>query len=161
MKFAYADPPYYGQGKKRYGDHPQAAVYDSKEGHFALIDRLNTEYDGWALSCNTADLQWLLPYCPNDIRVAAWVKPFHQIRPTTIQFAWEPVIVRGWRINNKRKPMVRDWLSCVPSRGKKIIGAKPEQFNKWILDLLNYDSSADTLDDLFPGSGGMTQLVNN
>ena len=41
LKFAYADPPYYGMAVKFYGDlHPEAAIYDTLEGHQALIDRL-------------------------------------------------------------------------------------------------------------------------
>lgn len=34
MKFAYADPPYFGQGKKLYGKHhPEAAIYDTLDAH--------------------------------------------------------------------------------------------------------------------------------
>lgn len=158
MKFAYADPPYLGQGKKRYGDHPDAAIWDTKNAHLALVDKLNAEYDGWALSCNPADLRWLLPHCPEDTRVACWVKTFHQIRPTTVQFAWEPVLFRGMRKDHKRKPMVRDWFSHVTTRKKGTIGAKPEAFNRWVLELLNYQDG-DELHDLFPGSGGMTAII--
>jgi len=159
MKMAYADPPYLGNGKKRYGDHPQAVQYDTEQGHLDLLAKLQNEYDAWAYSCNTSDLRWVLPNCPPETRVAAWVKPFHQIRPTTVQYAWEPVVFYGSRRDPKRKPMVRDWLSHVPTRGKKVIGAKPEAFNKWILQLLNYDPVEDTFDDLFPGSGGMALAI--
>ena len=161
MKFAYADPPYYKQGKRLYGAlHPDAAVFDAVDAHIALVTRLVDEYpDGWALSCNPADLRWMLPQCPEDVRVAAWTKTFHQIRPTTVQYAWEPVIFRGGRKNNKRNPMVRDWLQCARSMGKSIPGAKPHAFNRWILDLLNYNQEEDTLDDLFPGSGGMSAAL--
>jgi hypothetical protein len=160
MKFAYADPPYFGQGKKRYGEHPKAAIWDTKEAHWQLIESLNENYDGWALSCNPTDLHWLLPHCPSDTRIACWVKTFHQIRPTTVQFAWEPVLFRGSRKNNKRKPMVRDWFSHVTTRKKGTIGAKPDAFNRWVLDLLNYQIG-DELDDLFPGSGGMTATIQS
>jgi len=97
MKFAYADPPYFNQGKKRYGEfHPDAAIWDKQEAHIDLINKLVDEYpDGWALSCNPRDLQWLLPHCPETVRVCSWVKTFHQIRPTTVQFAWEPVLLGG------------------------------------------------------------------
>jgi hypothetical protein len=97
MRFAYADPPYFAQGKKLYGKHhPEAGVWDSKEEHLRLIDRLVSEYpDGWALSANPANLRWLLPHAPEGVRVCAWVKTFHQIRPTTVQFAWEPVLLGG------------------------------------------------------------------
>jgi hypothetical protein len=55
--------------------------------------------------------------------------------------------------------MVRDWLSCATTRKKGTIGAKPEQFNEWVLLLLGFDASQDVLDDLFPGSGGMSQVL--
>lgn len=157
MKFAYADPPYLGCGASHYGEHhPDAADWDDKETHYALIRRLNDEYeDGWALSCNPRDLEWILGYCQSGVRVAAWTKTWHQIRPTTVQFAWEPVVFWGGRKNPKRSPMVRDWLSCAVTRQKGLKGAKPPQFNQWVLDLLGFDPEQDTLDDLFPGTGGM------
>ena len=156
MKFAYADPPYFGCGQSHYGEHhDDAAAWDDKETHLALVSRLATDYpDGWALSCNPRDLAWLLPACPDDVRVAAWCKTWHQIRPTTTQFAWEPVIWRGGRKDPKRSPMVRDWLSCAVTRQRGLKGAKPDQFNQWVLDLLAF-RDGDTLDDLFPGTGGM------
>jgi hypothetical protein len=162
MRFAYADPPYFGNGKRRYSEHPEAQIWDTKDAHFQLIERLTNEYsDGWVLSCNPSDLRWLLPACPDDCRVGAWVKTFHQIRRTTTQYAWEPVIFRGGRQDPQRKPMVRDWLSCATTRKKGTVGAKPDQFNEWVLLLLGFDASQDVLDDLFPGSGGMTQVLTS
>lgn len=161
MKFAYADPPYYRMGKKLYGPlHDEAAVWDDKQSHIDLIGRLCDEYsDGWALSCNPRDLSWLLPHIPEDARVAVWTKTYHQIRPTSTQFAWEPVI---WRTTKKapKRPMVRDWISGAVTRQKGTPGAKPHYFNRWILDLLVFDHETDTLDDLFPGSGGMELALN-
>ena len=60
MKFAYADPPYYGFGKKYYGhQHEEASIWDTKEAHYELIKLLCNKYpDGWALSMNMKDLQW-------------------------------------------------------------------------------------------------------
>ena len=160
MRFAYADPPYLGNGKRRYSEHPEAVIWDSRDAHIDLVNRLTNDYpDGWVLSCNPSDLRWLLPACPEDCRLGAWVKTFHQIRRTTTQYAWEPVIFRGGRIDASRKPMVRDWLSCVATRKKGTIGAKPKQFNEWVLLLLGFDASQDVLDDLFPGSGGMTKVL--
>lgn len=97
MRFAYADPPYFGCGASHYGEHhPNAADWDERQTHLDLITRLTDEYpDGWALSLNPRDLAWQLPVCPDDVRVAAWCKTWHQIRPTTTQFAWEPVVFRG------------------------------------------------------------------
>lgn len=162
MKFAYADPPYYGNGKKRYGElHDEAEQFDSIDSHLLLVAKLVSEYpDGWVLSCNPADLKWLLPVCPDDCRVGAWVKSYHQIRPTTVQYSWEPVIFRGGRKDNKRQPMVRDWLEAPVTKNKKVPGAKPKSFNAWVLALLNFNHQEDTLDDLFPGSGGMNVALS-
>lgn len=161
MKFAYADPPYFGCGASHYGEHhEEAAVWDDKQTHLDLIARLCDEYpDGWALSLNSTHLSWQLPACPEDARVAAWVKKFHQIRPMTVQYAWEPVVWRGGRKDHKRTPMVRDWFTSHPTMRRGLSGAKPDDFNRWVLDLLNFDPAEDTLDDLFPGSGGMAQTL--
>jgi hypothetical protein len=56
--------------------------------------------------------------------------------------------------------MVRDWISGAVTRQKGTPGAKPHYFNRWILDLLVFDHETDTLDDLFPGSGGMALALN-
>lgn len=159
MKFAYADPPYFKQGKKRYGEfHDEAHIWDSKGAHLDLVKRLLDEYpDGWALSCNPANLNWML--VDEEIRVCAWTKTFHQIRPTTVQFAWEPVLLYRGRKDHKRKPMVRDWISGVATKRKGLPGAKPDYFNDWILSLLNYQDG-DVIDDLFPGTNGMAEAVN-
>lgn len=159
MKFAYADPPYFKQGKRLYGDHPEAAIWDTKDGHLALVAKLLDEYpDGWALSCNPADLEWLLP-ATNGARVCVWAKTFHQIRPLcSVQYAWEPVILKGGRQIRNRKPMVRDWLPCARSMRKGLVGAKPDKFNQWVLDLLGHEHG-DQLDDLFPGTNSMAKAI--
>lgn len=161
MKFAYADPPYYKMGKKMYGSfHNEAAIWDNKNAHLNLISTLVTDYpDGWALSCNPSNLAWILPACPSDVRVASWCKTYHQIRPTSTQFAWEPVLFRTTKKMPKRE-MVRDWVCGPNSQKKGIPGAKPHYFNRWILDLLCFEHDFDTLDDLFPGSGGMQLALN-
>jgi len=161
MKFAYADPPYLGMGKRMYGPlHAEAGIWDSTQSHIELLRLLEVEYpDGWAFSCNPAQLGLFLQHVPDDVRVAAWCKTFFQIRKTTVQYAWEPVLFRGGRTNPQR-PMVRDWLTCARAMKKGVPGAKPHQFNRWILDLLAFDPELDTLDDLFPGSGGMSKAIN-
>lgn len=160
MRFAYADPPYYKQGARLYGDHPEAHVWDDKQAHIDLVRRLQRDYfDGWALSCNPADLAWLLPHAP-DVRVCVWAKTFHQIRPLcSVQYAWEPVLLHGGRQIRNRKPMVRDWLACARSMRKGLVGAKPAEFNVWILDLLGYDPTQDSIDDLFPGTRGLEKVL--
>ena len=155
MKFCYADPPYYGNGKSKYG-FPE---WDTKERHEELVKYLVDKFpDGWALSCNPADLKWLYPICPEGTRICVWAKTFHQIRSTTVQYAWEPVLLFGGRKDNKRKPMVRDWMACARTNRKGLKGAKPLEFNKWILQLLNYQKG-DELIDLFPGTNWMQDAI--
>lgn len=164
MRFAYADPPYFGCGASRYGDlHPEAATWDDRQTHLDLIGRLCDEYpDGWALSLNPRDLVWQLPACPDDVRVAAWCKTYHQIRPVSVQYGWEPVIFRGGRSVKGRNPLVRDWVVANADRGnsarRHVPGSKPQAFNRWVLDILGYEEG-DTLTDLFPGSGSMTMTL--
>jgi len=159
VKFAYADPPYYKHGKRLYSDlHKDAAIWDDKQSHLDLIEKLYKDYpDGFAVSCNPTDLSWILAKYP-ELRVCVWAKSFHQILAVTVQYAWEAVLLHGGRKVRTRKPMVRDWLSCRIAMKKNFPGAKPLEFNLWILDLLNYQEG-DQLDDLFPGSNGMAQAI--
>ena len=160
MKFAYVDPPYFGRAKEHYGDHPESSAFNAQETHLDLIDRLVDEFpDGWALCMNPRDLAWQLPRCPDDVRVAAWVKSWHQLRPTPVQFAWEPVVFRSEKTPRPSKPMVRDWICGPRSRCRGVIGAKPDYFNRWVLDLLGFHADEDELVDLFPGSEGMMKTV--
>lgn len=161
MRFAYADPPYLGCGTKLYGKyHPDAALWDQENTHRDLVTRLCDEYpDGWAVSLHVPSLATYLSFCPSNARVAVWAKTWHQIRPTTVQYAWEPVIWCGGRKDNKRSPMVRDWMAAAATRQRGLPGAKPEEFNRWILDLLNYQDG-DVVDDLFPGTGGMAWTLS-
>ena len=151
--FAYADPPYLSCGRKYYG-RPE---WDDPATHLALIARLVADYpDGWALSCRGADLRWLLPACPEDTLVAAWVKPFagSARKGVRIYRVWEPVIYRTIRRNTTIGRRVRDGLVTNPTRMLGFIGAKPRAFNRWVADLLGY-TDADTLHDVYPGTGGM------
>jgi hypothetical protein len=166
MRFAYADPPYLGCGVKFYGAlHPEAAAYDDPETHRALIARLCDEYpDGWALSCHSPSLRVLLPMCPEDVRVGAWVKPFHVfkkgVRPA---YAWEPVLFRGGRNRNHPPPpkggtatTPKDFVVANITLKKGLTGAKPDAFCRWVFDVLGAQPD-DELHDLFPGSGAVTR----
>ena len=157
MKFAYADPPYFGVARKHYGRlHAEAGVYDTIEGHRALIDRLGAEYpDGWALSCTSGNLRDLLPLTPDDCRIGAWVKPFASFKPgVNPAYAWEPVIWRGGRKRERTEVTVRDWCSANITLRRGTPGAKPLAFCRWLFDLLGAQPG-DTWDDLFPGSGAV------
>lgn len=168
MRFAYADPPYLGCGVKFYGEHhDEAARWDDPEAHQELVTQLVEEFpDGWALSLSTPSLRVILPMCPDDARVGAWVKPFHAfkkgVRPA---YAWEPVIFRGGRNQGHPPPekggqatTPRDFVAANITLRKGLTGAKPVEFCRWVLELLNY-REGDELVDLFPGTGVMGRVL--
>lgn len=150
MRAAYADPPYPGQAKKHYRDHPD---YAGEVDHAALIQQLVAEYDAWALSTSSPSLRTLLPLCPPDVRVAAWVKPFATWKPTVrVAHAWEPVIFFTPR--RARGFKVFDWYRGNPTMGQKVRGAKSIEFCGWLFGLLGLEPD-DIFVDLFPGSGAV------
>ena len=161
MKFAYADPPYLHMGGKYTEYHDEALIWNDPEAHINLINRLVDEYpDGWAVSLSVPSLQLYLANSPTDVRVAAWTKTFHQIRVNVaIQYAWEPIIWRGGRKQTPVKPMVRDWHSGRIAMKKGLFGAKPKDFNHYILDLLQWQIG-DQLIDLFEGTKGMQKAID-
>jgi len=161
VKFAYADPPYLGLAAAFYGDrHPEAAVYDTPEAHQALINRMCAEYpDGWAMSLHTPSLRIILPMCPADCCVAAWVKPFASFKKGVgVAYAWEPVIFRGGRKRALTEQTTRDWVAENITMQRGFPGAKPRGFCIWVMDLLHVQPG-DTMDDLFPGSGAVGHAI--
>jgi hypothetical protein len=165
-RFAYADPPYPGQAKKHYEDHPD---YAGEVDHPALIERLTAEFpDGWALSTNPGELHWLLPLCPKH-RVLAWLKPFAAWkRNHWPAYAWEPVILVGGRSCYGTQETPRDFIvtpydddvdlggppdviaeSITMKKG--VSGAKPLAFCLWLFQCLGAQPG-DELVDLYPGS---------
>jgi hypothetical protein len=150
MRSAYADPPYPGQARKRYGQ-PEV-------DHAKLIEQLQ-QYDGWALSTASTTLRQVLFLCPKETRIAAWVKPFGVFKPgVNPAYVWEPVLFVSGRKRARTEPTVRDWLSCNITLKRGLCGAKPEAFCAWVLDLLGW-RAGDDLDDLFPGTGVMGRVV--
>lgn len=149
VTFAYADPPYVGQSAKHYGG--------AEVNHPMLIAHLSDEFpDGWALSCSSPSLRYLLPLCPDDVRVAAWVKPFASFKPgVNPAYAWEPVIFRGGRKRGRDEMTVRDWTAENITLQRGLSGAKPDGFCFWLFALLGA-SRDDTLVDLFPGTGAVS-----
>lgn len=160
MKFAYADPPYFGLAEKFYGHlHSDAAAYDKLETHAALIDRITSEYDGWAMSLHSPSLRHILPLCPPNARVMAWVKPFASFKPGVgVAYAWEPLIVWGGRKRTRKQHTVRDWFAENITLQRGFTGAKPERVIWWLMDVLNVEPD-DIVDDLFPGSGACTRAI--
>lgn len=157
MKFAYADPPYLGLARLYAAQHAEAMVWNDPETHRRLIERLLGEYpDGWAMSLHSPSLRTILPMCPAESRVAAWVKPFCSFKPgVPVAYAWEPVIFFGGRRRGRDERTTRDWLACSITLKRGLAGAKPRDFCRWVFDLLGADDG-DTLDDLFPGTGAVS-----
>jgi hypothetical protein len=154
MKVAYADPPYVGQAKKHYA-HDRRVLASGEVDHKQLIERLCRDYDAWALSCSSPSLKEILSYCPDDVRVLAWVKPFCAFKVNVgVAYAWEPVIVWRGRRRTREQPTVRDWLSESIALEKGLVGAKPARFCYWLFDVLNLQPD-DEFHDLFPGTGGV------
>ena len=148
MKFAYADPPYPGMAHL----YPENTEVD----HRKLIGDLTLGFpDGWALSTSSVALRDVLNLCPEDVRIAAWVKPFASFKPNVNPaYAWEPVIFRGGRKRTREDLTVRDWHSSPITLQKGLVGAKPESFCYWVADLLGAQDD-DELIDIFPGTGVM------
>jgi hypothetical protein len=73
VRIGYADPPYPSQSEKHYKDHPDFA---GEVDHIDLLRILQLNYDGWVLHTSSVALAAVLPLCPPEARVMAWVKPF-------------------------------------------------------------------------------------
>lgn len=141
------------------GYYLDQASYRGEVDHPALIRRLDANLAdgtsaGYALSCSSKSLRFLLPLMPESHRVCSWMKTIGA-NPSTygIHSTWEAVIVVGGR---QRKPGVRDWLACPPDRGgvSDLTGRKPILFCCWLFDLLGM-VPGDLLADLYPGSGAV------
>lgn len=161
MKIGYADPPYPGQSKIHYGDHPD---YAGEVDHSELIARLDREFDGWVL--HTSATQGLAVVTPllasriesGDVRAMAWVKGFAAFKKNvSVAYAWEPVFVKAARkpVVSKRLVM-RDWIECPITLKRGLVGAKPEKVCHWAFEMAGARPE-DELADLFPGSGAVAQ----
>jgi hypothetical protein len=146
VRLAYADPPYPGMSAL----YPECQEVD----HADLLARL-CEYDGWALSTDERSLRYVLGLCPPQTRVLAWGRsnaPFFEPNPAA---SWEPVLLVPAR---KRPVTVRSYMVCGTATGRRqrdgLTGQKPPAFCEWVIRCLGADP-VDSLDDLFPGTGGM------
>jgi hypothetical protein len=112
-------------------------------------------------------LRLLLPLCPDNVRVLAWVKPYSPHRPgVDPTYAWEPVICKVLpRKHDRSRATAFDWLSCLPgghARGgpgkQRILGEKPAMFVHWLLRACRVDRD-DEIEDVFPGSGAVAGAI--
>jgi len=165
MRFAYADPPYLGCCAK-YGHRHEApyGCWNDVDTHRQLLHNLRDGYpDGWALSLGSNNQEEMLHLCrlvfgPNRVRNGGWLKPFAAYKPNVNPaYTWEPVIFNGGRKRDRTHPTIRDWHMENITLKKGLTGAKPMRFPDWILHLLGADfRQGDTIDDLFPGTNGVT-----
>lgn len=151
MRVCFADPPYVGMARKHYSHDPLCAEVN----HRALVTHLCRDFDCWALSLSTPSLQEILTYCPPDVRVCAWVKPFASFKPGVgVAYAWEPVIIWHPRPRTRAQDTVRDWISASITLKRGLAGVKPHAFSYWLFEVLNMQPD-DEFTDMFPGSGAV------
>lgn len=154
-RFAYADPPYLGQSKRHYGKHPD---YAGEVDHWALIERLESEFDGWALSASMKSIPAIARILPVDVLTLAWVKPIAPPMGDHRHYSWEPVFLRP-----VRAPVlpIKTHLVCSPPQftfrarpPEHVIGEKPGPFCQWVFDCAGLGPD-DEVVDIFPGSGAV------
>ncbi|GBQ29862.1 MULTISPECIES: hypothetical protein [Acetobacteraceae] len=156
LRIGYADPPYIGCAHL-YRHQPD---YAGEVDHVMLIERLERDYDGWALHAGATPESFavLAPLvATTGARWMAWVKGFAAFkRNVPVAYAWEPVIVKP-----VRKPVVshrlvmRDWIQESITLRRGLTGAKPQAVCHWLFEMLGARPE-DELDDLFPGTGAVT-----
>lgn len=157
MRIAYADPPYIGCAKL-YRDQPD---YAGEVDHVALVDRLQSEFDGWVLhaSATPTSIAMLAPLAlKTGARWMTWVKGFAAFkRNVSVAYAWEPVLVKPVRkpVVTKRIVM-RDWVECPITLKRGLTGVKPEKVCHWAFEMVGAQVD-DELHDLFPGTGAVSR----
>lgn len=97
MILGYADPPYINCAHL-YKNHPD---YAGEVDHVALVEKLESEYDGWVLhaAATPVSMATLAPLVEKTgARWCAWVKGFAAFkRNVPVAYAWEPVIIKSAR----------------------------------------------------------------
>lgn len=169
-RLAIADPPYLGRAQRWYGtegrgsgggqhradEHPNARDWDNPDTHRALVRQLDDNFAGWAIAATPASLPIYLSAAPTA-RVMVWNVTNSPPSGWRVQQSWEAVILRipPGRTAQGTGYTVRDVLACgSPRRG--FTGSKPAAWTRWVLTALGYDSTTDTVTDLFPGSLAVT-----
>lgn len=157
MKIGYADPPYIGCANL-YRDHQD---FGGEVDHSKLIERLESEYDGWVLhaSATPHSMAVLAPLVEKTgARWMTWVKGFAAFkRNVSVAYAWEPVIIKPARkpVVSKRIVM-RDWVESSITLKRGLTGAKPEKVCHWAFEMVGARPD-DVLDDMYPGTGAVSK----
>ena len=151
-----------GEKKRAPADfHPAAGEWDRPARHALLLEELMDTYDGWAIATSLDGLDCYRPL-PPGARTMIWRKLTSTRGGGRIMNTLEAVIVftpppRRSRIDGLGQ--IADFLQAEPPAKSGFPGAKPPAWTRWVLDALGYDAEADTVDDLFPGSGAVTRAL--
>ncbi|MEJ6490724.1 hypothetical protein PQI23_13440 [Leucobacter sp. USCH14] len=156
---------WYGDGTRAKTDsapadfHPDAGRWDDISEHRRLMEQLLDEYDGWAIATTPDGLGAYHPL-PVSAHVAAWVRPNGMPGGGRLVSRWEPVIVFVPDARRNREQLrIPDVLTAAaPRRG--FAGAKPPEWTRWVLAMLGYAPGADTVTDVFPGSGAVSAAAD-
>lgn len=159
----YGDGPH-DAGRNRADFHPESGEWDDPKRHRILLEQLVEHYDGWAIATSMDGLDAYRPL-PPGARTMIWRKLTSTRGGGRIANTMEAVIVyphhtrRGRIAGAGTLSQVSDFLQCEPPAKSKFPGAKPPQWTRWVLDALGYDQDTDTVDDLFPGSGYVSNEI--
>lgn len=154
----YNDHGVRARGDRQADHHPDAREWDDPARHRALLEQLHDEFDGWAIATAPDGLEAYAPI-PVNARTMVWFRPNAIPGGHRLRSMWEPVIIHvpegRW---NRLGGQVPDLLEArVPENG--FPGEKPPAWTRWVLDALGYDPDTDTVTDLFPGSGAITNAI--
>ena len=183
MRLAIADPPYLGRAALWYGGkqhphygtpgrakgrsrlsaefHHDASAWDDPDQHMALMTDLDLQWDGWAMAASAKTIAEILPHAASlGGRLAVWHVTNAIPDGARVRSVWEALI---YKVPESRRAAgtgmsVPDVLSA-PHPVSGFVGAKPDRWTTWVLDLLGFDPAQDTVSDLFPGSGAVSRVV--
>jgi hypothetical protein len=149
---------WYGDGTRAMNDraadyHERAGEWDAAATHWALLEDLLDNYDGWAIATSMDGLDYYRPL-PVPTTTMIWHKPNSHDGEGRVRATLEAVIVRIPEARRARRGhQVEPFLCAGVQAG--FPGRKPEAWTRWVLDALGYDPAVDDLVDLFPGSGSV------
>ena len=175
MKLAIADPPYLGRANRWYGDgrgssggrhvadhHPEARRWDDPAEHVALVARLESEFDGWAIAAAPDSMRVYWPVLPFNTRVMIWHRRNAPPSGSRVGSMYEPVIVRVPDGRSGRRPELLEVADVLdhPAPRRNFAGAKPDVWTRWVLAALGYLAGEDELTDVFAGSGAVAAAAD-